>query len=108
MNFNTWVEEKDGSHLLPLDSHVYCMEAVLNTAYAFTHRTHITVATNDTSSIVVRIVRNSGGDDIEKLCREFLRELVDQQLRASIRKETADIRKAIITEAFAPPRGGLQ
>jgi His-Xaa-Ser system protein HxsD len=102
MPFNSWVQDEDRSYVLTLDSQIYCKEAVLNTAYAFTHRAHITVATSDPQSIAVRIILDSGGNDIQDVCREFLRELVDQQLRATIREETADIRKAIITEAFAP------
>ena len=102
MTFNSWVPDGDGSYLLTLDGQVYCTEAVLNTAYLFTHRAHITVETNDDSCIVARIFLSDSDSNIKDITQDFLRELVDQQLRASIWKETAELKKAIITEAFAP------
>ncbi len=102
MTFNNWVKDGDGSYLLTLDGQVYCAEAVLNTANLFTHRAHITVATNDDFCIVVRILLNASDGNIQGVCRDFLRELVDQELRVIVRKETAELRRAIITEAFAP------
>lgn len=102
MKFNDWTVDGDGNYLLALDSQVYCVEAVLNTAYLFTHRAHIAIATHDDSCIAVKISLDASDTNVQEVCRAFLQELVDQQLRVTVGKDTADLKRLIITEAFAP------
>ena len=40
--------------------------------------------------------------EIELIIKDFLNELIDQQLRVQINNDTKDIKEKIIAEAFAP------
>ena len=42
--------------------------------------------------------------DVESLVPEFLNELIDQELRVRVQRETAEIHRLIVSEAFAPLR----
>jgi His-Xaa-Ser system protein HxsD len=102
MDYNACVHMDDGSTELAVDATLYCPDAVLQTAYLFTGECYVTIAAADQRSILIRFAPKKPSVEMESLVREFLNELIDQQLRTRIRSETADIQRAIVSEAFAP------
>ena len=85
-----------------VDLTLYCRDAILNTAYLFTDRYYVDVKTIDEKTASVRMVPKDSAVRQENILQEFMNELVDQQLRTRLRRETAEIHRMIIAEAFAP------
>jgi His-Xaa-Ser system protein HxsD len=93
---------------LTVDLSLYCREAILETAYLFTGKYHVNVTTTDEKTATVRFVPKIPGLRQGDVAQDFMNELIDQQLRVRLRRETADIQRMIIAEAFAPlekPKG---
>ncbi|MBW8039509.1 MAG: His-Xaa-Ser system protein HxsD [Planctomycetes bacterium] len=103
MDSNNIEYMNDGSINLNLDVKLYSRDAILNTTYRFTHKCYINLQKyEEKTALIVFSQKNENNRDIELLVKEFLNELIDQQLRVDINNETKDIRKMIISEAFAP------
>ena len=102
MGFNTAVRREDGCVVLEVDTSFFCNEAILKTAYQFTGRYHFEVETAGEGAARVIISPKEAQADVELLVPEFLNELVDQELRVRVQRETAEIHRLIVSEAFAP------
>jgi His-Xaa-Ser system protein HxsD len=83
-----------------LDPAAYSVEAAEKAAYRLIDRIAVLVST-DASAIVCEITPEDPA-----LIDAFKREVLDQQLRLSIRTQTEDVRNLIL--AFAFSRTGLQ
>lgn len=93
----------DESITLNLDVSFYNREAILNTAYYFTDQCYISLESyNDKTAKVVFSHKDKENVDLNLVIKDFSNKLIDQQLRHSIAKETDEIKKLIIKEAFAP------
>jgi His-Xaa-Ser system protein HxsD len=90
---------------LELDEKSYCLEAVQKSAYRFIDKLTILISVLD-SKVHCEIEMNDGKEIDTKLINEFKRELLDQQLRISIKKETEPQRNLILAYAFS--KTGLQ
>ncbi len=102
MIYNALVHKEDGSTEVAIDSIFFCPKAVLNTAYLFTGECFIKLLTANEKDIVISFTPKRPDVSIELLIPKFLNELIDQQLRVQIRRDTAEIEQAIVLEAFAP------
>ena len=91
--------------LLQIDSKTYCLEAVQKSAYRFIDKFTILISQQD-EFINCEISMNNGNDIDEQILNGFKRELLDQQLRVSIKKETESQRNLILAYAFS--KTGLQ
>jgi His-Xaa-Ser system protein HxsD len=91
--------------ILELDGNAYCLEAVQKASYRFINKLTIQISTS-TSSICCDIHMNDGKDIDIRLIDSFKRELLDQQLRVQIKKQTEDQRNLILAYAFS--KTGLQ
>lgn len=91
---------------LDLDRSVYSLEAVQKAAYRFIDR--LTVLISQSEAVITCDIDVIEGryDLLESLVADFKRELLDQQLRVQIKKETTDVRNLILSYAFS--RSGLQ
>jgi His-Xaa-Ser system protein HxsD len=92
----------DGSVTMTVDLSVYCRDAILNTAYLFTDKYYVDVKTADEKTATVQMTPKDPAARREGAAQEFMNELIDQQLRVRLRRETAEIHRMIIAEAFAP------
>lgn len=92
----------DGSISVDVDLAVYDKEAIIETTYLFTDKYYVNTATVAGNKAIVRLSPKDQAVRVKDLGEEFMNELVDQQLRLRLRRETADIRRMIISEAFAP------
>ena len=93
----------DGEIKLDLDVKLYSRDAILNTAYRFTDKCYVNLQSyGDKTAQVVFSPKNDKNKELKVLVKDFLNELIDQQLRVRIWDETQEIREQIIKEAFAP------
>ena len=92
----------DGSITLSVDLSIYCQDAVKSTAYLFTDRCYITVEMGQDGKALVRLSGKTPSTDVEVLAKEFMNALIDEELRARLRRETGEIQRLIVSEAFAP------
>ena len=90
---------------LELDEKSYSLEAVQKSAYRFIDKLTILISTRD-DTINCDLEMNYGGEIDLKILNAFKRELLDQQLRLSIKKETEPQRNLILAYAFS--KTGLQ
>ncbi|QQX86690.1 His-Xaa-Ser system protein HxsD [Cupriavidus necator] len=91
---------------LELDAAVYSLEAVQKAAYRFIDRLTVLIS-QDQGTVVCEVdlvkgVQTPLGD----VLANFKRELLDQQLRLQIKRETEPARNLILAYAFS--RTGLQ
>ena len=91
--------------LLQIDSKTYCLEAVQKSAYRFIDKITVLISQQD-KFFNCEISMNNGNEIDEQILNEFKRELLDQQLRVSIKKETESQRNLILAYAFS--KTGLQ
>jgi His-Xaa-Ser system protein HxsD len=91
---------------LDLDQSVYSLEAVQKAAYRFIDR--LTILISQSEGIITCDIDLIVGCDalLDPVLADFKRELLDQQLRVQIKKETTDVRNLILSYAFS--RSGLQ
>lgn len=102
MIYNKPVHKEDGSTEVVVDPAFFCPEAVLNTAYLFTGECYIRLLATTEQGIVVAFTPKRPDVTIELVVHQFLNDLIDQQLRVRIGRDTVDIQRAIVSEAFAP------
>ncbi|HZS57146.1 MAG TPA: His-Xaa-Ser system protein HxsD [Bryobacteraceae bacterium] len=95
---------RDGDKfVLSVDTRVYSLEAVKKTAYKFAAATSIILQPRKDE--IVRVLFNFAGvhgrSDPEGVISDFCNELLDQDLREIIKRETAPIRNLILAHAFS-------
>ena len=94
-------DDNDAVTLL-MDLRVYSIDAVLSAAYLFTDVCYIKVDTVDGDKALVQLSAKTPDTVVEQIAKNFQNEVIDQQLRLRLRRETEEIRRMIIAEAFAP------
>lgn len=88
---------------IDLDVHLYSRDAILNTAYLFTSKCYVDLRSyGDKTAEVVFTQKPNSELELDAIVKDFLNELIDQQLRVNIDQETKAIKELIIKEAFAP------
>ena len=92
----------DGSIAVQVDLGVYDKDAIIETTYLFTDKYYVNTETAAGNKAIIRLSPKDQAVRAKDLAEEFMNELVDQQLRLRLRGETAEIRRMIISEAFAP------
>ena len=105
MMSGSYEKRQDGTYSLCLDTNIYSNEAILKTVHLFLHKCHVNFSEYGEANARVEFSSDDKGMEIEGVIKDFLSELVDQQLRFVVRRDTQDIHKLIISEAFAPLEG---
>ena len=95
-----WVEVGDDALTLRVDREVYSDEAIFRTCYLFTDRCYLWLDRDGPDHLVVRFRKRTDAD-LTHIVGEFGNELINQRLRIALARETHDIRKLIVTRAFA-------
>lgn len=80
----------------------YSRDAILEAMYRFTEKCYIDVSAKGEKTVQVHFIPKQEGIELNTIAKDFLNELIDQQLRYRIRCETQGIQERIIREAFAP------
>ena len=102
MRTGSYKETQDGGYRLFLDPGIYSKEAIIKALHLFTHKCHINFSSYNDRQAQVDFSRRDKETKIEEVIRDFLNELIDQQLRLTITQETRKIHELIVAEAFAP------
>lgn len=88
-----------------VDASIYSKEAILETCYRLNKRYSVILEKYDSANAEILISNYDSDECLTSIIDEFAKELVDQQIRHQINKETLDIRKMIVAEAFSPLEG---
>lgn len=92
----------DGALQFSLSPEIYSVDAVLRTCYWLTDRCYVHLAkTPDGQTLATLIAKSGAEQDTNAAAWEFLNELLDNQLRVSLQRETASIREMIVAQAFS-------
>jgi His-Xaa-Ser system protein HxsD len=91
-----------------VDPNIYCLTAILKTAYWFTDQCYLFLA-NHPPLIEVEFRLKQGGttDALKKLCGEFLNNLLDQAVRQKVLEETSVVRDTLVKKAFFEAKAAL-
>lgn len=98
------LRSSDATHALAVDLSIFSVRAVLSTAYQFTDRVFVYLARDNEcpdSKLWVFLFGKTGNSNITNLVRDFMNELVDQQLRTQLASEFRDVRTLIVAQAFS-------
>ena len=97
------ISKDDKGFTLMLDTSIYCLEAIKKTAYKFANQTSIVIAPGADSSISVffNFAGSYEKNDPEQVVADFCNELLEQDLREIVRKDTSALRNLIIAHAFS-------
>src|SRR5882724_9697456 len=90
-------------HTLAVDTRVYSLEAVKKTAYRFADRTSIAIrpGAGTELTIIFNFVGSQAENDPDKTVADFSTELLDQDLREIVKRETTAVRNLILAHAFS-------
>ncbi len=93
----------DGALQLTLSSDIYSVDAILRTCYWLTDRCYVHLSkASDGQQVLATLVAKSGQEtETNAVAWQFLNELLDNQLRVSLQRETASIREMIVAQAFS-------
>jgi His-Xaa-Ser system protein HxsD len=95
---------RDGNtFVLSIDTRVYSLEAVKKTAYKFAAVTSVILQpkTDNIVSVLFNFAEAHGKNDPERVISDFCNELLDQDLREIIKRETTPVRNLILAHAFS-------
>jgi len=88
--------------LVSFSTAVFCTAAVKKAAYRYINE--FSVEINDREHVIectLIFPVKQNADDIERLVSEFRKEVLDQDLRESLKKETEKVRNLILAHAFS-------
>ena len=98
----TGVVREGSDHIVTLDTRIYSLEAIKRTAYKFANRSSVLLSAKDEVSLTVIFnfvgKENSCPDEV---IADFCNELLDQDLRDLVKRETAPIRNLILAHALS-------
>jgi His-Xaa-Ser system protein HxsD len=95
---------RDGDRFaLSVDTRVYSLEAVKKTAYKFAAVTSVIIEpkTDNVVSVLFNFAGAHAKNDPERVISDFCNELLDQDLREIIKRETTPVRNLILAHAFS-------
>lgn len=91
-----------------VDPNLYCLTAILKTAYWFTDQCYLFL-TNRPPLIEVefRLKQGDSTNALKKLCGDFLNNLLDQAVRQKVLEETSVVRDTLVKKAFFEAKAAL-
>jgi His-Xaa-Ser system protein HxsD len=103
MNHKPGISNVSEAHTLSLDLSIYSLEAIKKTAYKFADRASVIISPgpDSTVSLSFSFVGQNAGNDPKQIISDFCNELLDQDLREIVKKDTGVLRNLIIAHAFS-------
>ena|SRR5882762_7107093 len=96
----------DKCRTLEIDLSAFSLDSVKRAAYRFTDKFAVDLRVDGLKASCTLIFDNTRTEDwIDRVLANFRKELLDQDLRATIQEETKDVRNVILAHAFS--RTGL-
>lgn len=88
---------------LEVDTSIYEVSAILRACYKFTDRCYVFLARCLESPHIVSVTLSAkqAGGDLEVIVGELCNELLDQQIREALARESGPIRELIVAQAFS-------
>lgn len=93
---------EDGRLLLRVDKSLYHKEAILSASYRFTNDFFVNVSSIEDQHYVIQFTPKLPNADNITRVNEFCNELIDQELRLSLKESSQPIRELIVRKAFFP------
>ena len=90
----------DDVETLEVDDSIYPLEAIYRACYWLTDRAFVFLTRGHTPTLITVRIRAKKGYAAHELSRELENALLDHSLRSSIAGETAQVRDALLREAF--------
>lgn len=93
----------DAQHVdLSFDNNVFSLDTIKRALYRFADRCSFDVQSSDIQTkVTVHVSANMSAPAIDELCSKIRNEVLDQDLRDTISKETVNIRTLILANAFS-------
>lgn len=85
---------------LAIDLKIYSLEAIKKTAYRFAEHAAILIQPRIGSEVAV-VFQFQNAADRDRIVAAFCTELLDQDLREIVKRETAPIRNLLLAHAFS-------
>jgi len=89
---------KQNAIIIQLDKTIYSKGSILKSCYKYTNENYIFIDTTSDKYIIYFQSKTKSKANINE--KEFLNELLDQELRLQILKETQKIRDSIVSRAL--------
>lgn len=93
--------EKNGRVLFTFSQNVFSVEAVKAAAYRFADLGGFSIDMNDGKIVVELNCKDPSNTNAQETANAFCNEVIDQDLRIQIRKETEASRNLILAQAFS-------
>jgi His-Xaa-Ser system protein HxsD len=94
----------DGTRVaLRIDLAIYTIEAVLRACYKFTDRCYVFVdrASGSLEHLLVVLTSKTHGTELSPVVGDFVNEVLDQRIRASLDAEFGVLRTLVVAQAFS-------
>jgi His-Xaa-Ser system protein HxsD len=90
-------------HCLVLSTGVYNLDAIKKTAYRFADKTSVILQPTGEKavSVIFNFVGKHSASNPEQVIADFCNELLDQDLREIVKRETTPVRNIILAHAFS-------
>ena len=88
--------------VVKIDLSIYDKVAALKTCYVFQDRCHMSLEPESESIFKITLTPKKESLSLPEIEKEFMDELIDQQIRVENDKLFSDIRKMIVEQAFKP------
>ena len=96
----TGIIRSGSDNLIKIDTAIYSLTAIKKAAYKFADRASL-ILSNEPNNMVVVAFDFKKGTDQDKCIFDFCNEILDQDLREIVSRETAPIRNIILAHAFS-------
>jgi len=103
-----WIEQGETDHpCMRVSPEVYPLQVLYRTCYLFTDRCYLFL-TRELESPIIKIYFAGKRPDanLKEIVGDFCNELINQQVRLTVAKETQAIRELIVAQAFAEAEFG--
>ena len=97
------ISQVGDDYCLVLNTKIYGLDAIKKAAYRFADKTSIIIqpAGENSVSLTFNFVGKHAASNPEQALADFVNELLDQDLREIVKKETLPVRNLILAHAFS-------
>jgi len=94
------LEKSEDAALLRVDTNLYARESLFRACYQFTDRCYLFLRPDGEHAVLVEVRARPASPPLSEVIGEFTNELLNQQVRTEISRETRAIREMIVAQAF--------
>ena len=94
------LENSEKIALLRVDTNLYARESLFRACYQFTDQCYLFLRPDGEHTVLVELRGRRASPPLSEVIGEFANELLNQQVRTDISRETRAIREMIVAQAF--------